>query len=112
MALVGVLALSTAVRERVAAWSRLWEIAVIALVPLGTLVAVEAAFFAPEGGRTVVAEQGRYIFPAVGALAAIAVAGTFGLGRRLQVPIATILVVATIGLSYASQWLTLGSFFA
>ena len=111
MAIVGVLALSTAVRERIAAWSRFWEIAVIALVPLCTLVAVEAVFFAPNGGRTVVAEQGRYIFPAIGALAAIAVAGTFGLGRRFHVPLATILVVAMIGLSYASQWLTLGSFF-
>ena len=74
-------------------------------------MAVEAAFFAPDGGRTVVAEQGRYIFPAIAALAAIAVGGTFGLGRRWHVPLATTLVVAMIGLSYASQLLTLGSFF-
>ena len=38
-------------------------------------------------------------------------AGTFGLGRRWHVPLATTLVVAMIGLSYASQLLTLGSFF-
>ena len=75
------------------------------------LVAVEAAFFAPGGGRTVVAEQGRYIFPAIAALAVIAVGGTFGLGRRLQIPLATGLVVAMIGLSYASQLLTLNSFY-
>jgi Predicted membrane protein (DUF2142) len=112
MALVGVLALSAAAREWVAARRRFWEIAVIALVPVCTLVAVEAVFFAPNGGRIVVAEQGRYIFPAITALAAIAVAGTFGFGRRLQVPLATVLVFAMIGLSYASQWLTLGSFFS
>ncbi len=83
----------------------------IALFPICVLVAVEAAYFAPDGGRTVVAEQGRYIFPAIAALAAIAVGGTFGAGRRWHVPLATTLVVAMIGLSYASQWLTLGSFF-
>jgi hypothetical protein len=111
MIAVGVLALSTSVRERVAARARFFELAVIALYPVCVLVAVEAAFFDPSGGRTVVAEQGRYIFPAIAALAAIAVAGTFGLGRRWQVPLATTLVVAMIGLSYASQLLTLGSFF-
>jgi hypothetical protein len=111
MATVGVLAVSTAVRERVAARTRVFELAVIALFPICVLVAVEAAFFAPNGGRTVVAEQGRYIFPAIAALAAIAVAGTFGLGRRWHVALATTLVVAMIGLSYASQLLTLGSFY-
>jgi hypothetical protein len=112
MAVVGVFALSAGVRERVAAKARFFELAVIALFPVCVLVAVEAAFFDPTGGgRTVVAEQGRYIFPAIAALAAIAVAGTFGLGRRWQAPLATTLVVAMIGLSYASQLLTLGSFF-
>jgi hypothetical protein len=111
MAAVGLLALSTAVRERIAVRARGFEIAVIALFPVCVLVAVEAAFFTPSGGRTVVAEQGRYIFPAIAALAAIAVGGTYGLGRRWQVPLATVLVLAMIGLSYASQLLTLGSFF-
>ena len=112
LVVVGLLALSTAIRERVALLVRSFEVAVIALFPICTLVAVEAAFFAPEGGRTVVAEQGRYIFPAIAALSAIAVAGTFGLGRRLHASIATVLVVAMFGLSYASQLLTLGSFFS
>jgi Predicted membrane protein (DUF2142) len=111
MGLVALLALSAAVRERVAVAARFFEVAVIALFPICVLVAVEAAYFAPDGGRTVVAEQGRYIFPAIAALAAIAVGGTFGAGRRWHVPLATTLVVAMIGLSYASQWLTLGSFF-
>ena len=111
MAVVGLLAVSATARERLAARTRVFELAVIALFPVCVLVAVEAAFFAPEGGRTVVAEQGRYIFPAIAALAAIAVGGTFGLGRRWHVPLATTLVVAMIGLSYASQLLTLGSFF-
>ncbi|HEX3391761.1 MAG TPA: hypothetical protein VHS55_04300, partial [Solirubrobacteraceae bacterium] len=111
MGFVGLLALSAAVRERLAARVRSFELIVIALFPICVLVAVEAAFFAPDGGRTVVAEQGRYIFPAIAALATIAVGGTFGFGRRWQAPLATVLVVAMIGLSYASQLLTMSSFF-
>ncbi len=111
MAIVGLLAVSSAIRNRLAVRVRLFELAVIALFPVSVLVAVEAAFFDPTGGRTVVAEQGRYIFPAIAALAAIVVAGTFGLGRRWQVPLATVLVVGMMGLCYASQLLTLGSFF-
>lgn len=109
MGATGVLAVSSALRMRAAAMTRAVELAVISLVPLGTLLAVEAAFFDPVNDRTVVAEQGRYIFPAITALAAIAVAGTFGLGKRWHVPLATVLVVAVMGMSYASQWLTLGS---
>jgi Predicted membrane protein (DUF2142) len=108
---VGLLAVSAAARNWRAVRKRAFEVAVIALLPVCVLLAVEAAFFDPAGGRTVVAEQGRYIFPAITALAAIAVAGTFGLGRRWQVPLATTLVVATMALCYASQLLTLGSFF-
>jgi Predicted membrane protein (DUF2142) len=108
---VGLLALAAAVRNWRAVRGRGFEVAVIALFPACALVAVEAAFFAPSGGRTVVAEQGRYIFPAITALAAIAVAGTFGFGRRWHIPVATTLVVAMMALCYASQLLTLGSFF-
>jgi hypothetical protein len=111
MVVVGLLALLTALRNLVFVRRHCFELAVIALFPISVLVAVEAAFFDPSGGRTVVAEQGRYIFPAISALAAIAVAGTFGFGRRFQVPLATVLVVGMMALCYASQLLTLGSFF-
>ncbi|MGO9490141.1 MAG: DUF2142 domain-containing protein [Solirubrobacteraceae bacterium] len=111
MAAVAVLGLRAAWRWRAKLPSRGWELLLILLVPLCVLVAVEAAFFAPDGGRTVVAEQGRYIFPAIGALATLAVLGTFGLGRRLHVPLLTVLVVAMIALSYAGQLLTLTGFY-
>jgi 4-amino-4-deoxy-L-arabinose transferase-like glycosyltransferase len=111
MAAVGLLALAAAWRYRRWVARHGWEVALIILFPLCTLLAVEAAFFTPTGGRTVVAEQGRYIFPAIGALAVIAVGGTFGLGKRLQVPLATVLVVAMIGTCFAAQLLTLGSFY-
>jgi len=111
MGAVGLLAVGAAARNWRAVRERGFEVVVIALFPVCVLVAVEAAFFAPTGGRTVVAEQGRYIFPAIGALAAIAVAGTYGLGRRWHVPLATTLVVGMMALCYASQLFTLGSFF-
>lgn len=111
MAIVGVLAVCTAVRERPALRARLFEVATIALYPVCVIVAVEAAFFDPSGDRAVVAEQGRYIFPAIAALSAIAVAGTFGMGRRRHVATATVLVVAMIGVSYAGQLLTLAGFY-
>lgn len=111
MGVVGLLSLSAAWRYRGKLRQIGWAVLVVVLFPLCTLLAVEAAFFTPTGGRTVVAEQGRYIFPAIAALAAIAIGGTFGFGKRLQIPFATVLVVAMIGLSYASQLLTLGSFY-
>jgi len=111
MVIVGLLALTAAARNRQAIRTRFFEVLVILAFPVSVLLAVEAAFFTPIGGRTVVAEQGRYIFPAITALAAIVVAGTFGFGRRWQVPLATALVVGMMGLCYASQLLTLGSFF-
>jgi 4-amino-4-deoxy-L-arabinose transferase-like glycosyltransferase len=111
MVAVALLSLRAAWRHRAAVRQRGWEMAVVLLFPVCVLLAVEAAFFTPVGGRTVVAEQGRYIFPAIGALAAIAVGGTFGLGRRWHVTLASLLVVAMIALSFASQLLTLGSFY-
>jgi hypothetical protein len=111
MVAIGLLSLWVAMRNRLAIRTRFFEVLVIVLFPLCVLVAVEAAFFTPVGGRTVVAEQGRYIFPAITALAAITVGGTFAFGRRWQVPFATALVVGMMGLCYASQLLTLGSFF-
>jgi hypothetical protein len=59
----------------------------------------------------VLAEQGRYAFPAAAALAVIAVGGTFGLGRRRHVQLATALVVAMIGFNCASRLLALGAFY-
>jgi Predicted membrane protein (DUF2142) len=111
MAAIAVLGLKAAWQWRGLLKTRGWELLVILLVPLCVLLAVEAAFFTPNGGRTVVAEQGRYIFPAIGALATLAVLGTFGLGRRLHVPLLTGLVVAMIALSYAGQLLTLAGFY-
>jgi hypothetical protein len=110
MVMVAVLALAAVLRERAATRRRLAELVVLAAVPVCVLAAVAAALFAPQG-RAVPAEQGRYAFTAIAALAVIAVGGTFGLGRRWHAPLLTVLVVATIGLAYASRLVALQGFF-
>jgi 4-amino-4-deoxy-L-arabinose transferase-like glycosyltransferase len=107
---VAALAVAAVVRERVVARRLGWELAVVALVPICVAVAVEAAYFAPDG-RPALAEQGRYIFPAIAALATIAVGGTFGLGRRWHVPLVTALVVAVIGFGFAARFVALAGFY-
>ncbi len=110
MLAVAALAVAAVVRERLAARRIGWELATIALVPLCVVVAVEAAYFDPNG-RPVLAEQGRYIFPAISALAVIAVGGSFGLGRRWHVPLVTALVVGVIGFGFAARFVALAGFY-
>jgi len=111
MLVVAALAVAAVVRERSLARALGWELLVIALAPVCVIVAVEAAYFSLTV-RPQLAEQGRYLFPAISALAAIAVGGTFGLGRRWHVPLATALVVAVIGFSFAARFLALAGFYA
>jgi Predicted membrane protein (DUF2142) len=89
------------------------EILFLALVPVVVVCAVEAAYYPalihlPLDG---IAEQGRYAFPAITALAALVVGACHGLGRRRAVTLATVLVAGLIGLTYASQLLTLSAFY-
>jgi hypothetical protein len=82
------------------------------LVPVVVVVAVEAAYFTvfdlPIDGT---AEQGRYAFTAITAVAVLAASACVGLGRRRAVPVAAGLVAALIGLTAASQLLTLATFY-
>jgi hypothetical protein len=110
MIVVALLAAAAVVRERVVARALGWELAVLALAPICVIAAVEAAYLSLTG-RTVLAEQGRYAFPAATALAAIAVGGSFGLGRRWHVPLATALVVAVMGFGYAARFVALAGFY-
>ena len=110
MLAVGGLAVAAVVRERAVARRLGWELAVLALTPICVIAAVEAAYLS-LAVRPVLAEQGRYAFPALAALAAIAVGGTFGLGRRWHAPLATGLVVTVIGFGYAARFLALAGFY-
>jgi diacylglycerol kinase len=111
MGAAALLAIAAAVRHWQALRRRVFEVLVILMLPVCVLVAVEAAYFAPDGGRTAYAEQGRYIFPAIAALAVIAAGATFGVNQRWRAPLAVTMVIAMIALGYASQILTLASAF-
>lgn len=107
----GVLCAWTLLRERPAARPRALELAVLALAVVGVVAGVEAANFTPTGGRQVVAEQGRYAFTALAALAPIALGACLAFGRRWLVPAVSVMVFAMIGLCFASQLLALANFY-
>jgi len=96
-------------------WSwlrRHWlEVLVVTLMPVAVIVGFEAAYYTP-GTRPVLAEFGRYAFPAIAPLAALVVGVLHAFGRRRMLTVGTGLLVAMIALSYASQLLTLASFYA
>ncbi len=98
-------------RERLAARARGWEIAVLATALISVPLGVAAVHFVPDV-RSVPAEQGRYIFTAIVPLAALAAVATLAFGRRRAPLVAALLVAAVAILSYASQLLTLTTFYA
>jgi hypothetical protein len=115
-AVLGVLVLSAArlLWVRRDAFPRLWPEAVfIGLVPVTVVFAVGAAYFTLAGlPLDGTAEQGRYGFPAITAVAAIAVAGCIGVGERRARWVAAALVAGLLGLLVSSWVLTLSSFYA
>jgi hypothetical protein len=100
-------------RERAGALRRyLPEILFLASIPIVVVTAVEAAYFTLNIPTDGVAEQGRYAFPAITAVAAIVIAGCLGIGgRRRALPIAAALVAGLAVMTYAGQFLTLSTFY-
>jgi hypothetical protein len=94
--------------RRHAAWARRhWrELVFVALVPFVVVAAVEAAFYSALP-RLTTAEFGRYGFPAIAAMATLAVGACFAFGERRARSLTTGLVAAMIVLNCAAQWLTL-----
>lgn len=105
---LGVLALW---RERRFVSRRLIETAVLVLFPIVVIAAFEAVFYVPVM-RSVVAEMGRYAFPALVPLAVLATGALFGFGRRRALAAGSILLVVLLAFGYASQALTLTAFFS
>jgi hypothetical protein len=73
--------------------------------------AVEAAYFTIAWPVDGTAEQGRYAFTGITALAAIVIGGCLGLGRRRALPAAAALVAGLGMLLLAGQWLTLSTYY-
>jgi len=88
-----------------------WVVVVTLLVtPVIVIAAVERSF-ATVGQRSVIAEMGRYLFPAIGALALLAAGAFWAWRERWAAQITTAVVVVLMVLTYASQLLTLRGFY-
>jgi hypothetical protein len=105
------LGLRAARRERL--WLRRhWlEALTVIAVPVAVTMGFEAAYYTSTP-RVLIAEFGRYAFPAIGPLAVLVVGALHAFGRRRMVVVGVGLLVATMSLSYASQLLTLSAFYA
>jgi hypothetical protein len=95
-------------------WSwlrRHWlEALALILMPLAVVAGFEAAYYTTSP-RPLIAEFGRYAFPAIGPLALLFVGALHAFGRRRMLPVGVVLLVAMLALSYASQLLTLTAFY-
>ncbi len=111
MLAVPLLAVIAARREWGFVRRNLPETAVLLLVPIAVVAGFEAAFYT-TGTRPVIAEFGRYAFPAIAPLAVLVVASLHAIGRRRVLCAGVCLLVAMLALSYAAQLVTLTGFYA
>lgn len=100
----------TALREW--EWLRRHWLEALALLamPMAVVAGFEAAYYTP-GVRPLIAEFGRYAFPAIGPLALLVVGSLHVFGRRHMLTAGIVLMVAMAALSYAAQLVTLTSFY-
>jgi hypothetical protein len=87
------------------------EVVAVIAMPVCVIVGFVAAYYTPQP-RLVIAEFGRYVFPAIGPIAVLVVGALHAIGRQRMVMAGSALLVAMIGLSYAAQMLTLTAFYA
>ncbi len=94
-------------------WVRTHKLELLALIamPVAVIMGFEAAYFTTSP-RVLIAEFGRYAFPAIGPVAVLLVGALHAFGRRWMLTAGVVLAVAMIAFSYASQLLTLTSFYA
>ncbi len=94
-------------------WLRrhLFEALLLAAIPVAVVMGFEAAYYTGTP-RMLIAEFGRYAFPAIGPLAVLVVGALHAFGRQRMLAAGAVLLVAMMSLSYASQLLTLTHFYA
>jgi hypothetical protein len=94
------------------AWLRRNWVVVLTLLatPIIVVAGVERAFATPAQ-RPIIAEMGRYLFPAIGALALLAAGSFRAWGDRWAARLTVGVVASEMVLTYASQLLTLRGFY-
>jgi hypothetical protein len=113
LAMVAAVPLGVWAARREWTWVRRHALEVLALIamPAAVITGFEAAYYTPTP-RLMIAEFGRYAFPAIGPVAVLVVGALHAFGRRRMLTAGVALLVAMIALSYASQLLTLTAFYA
>jgi ABC-type dipeptide/oligopeptide/nickel transport system permease component len=113
LAMVSAIPLGVLAARQEGSWVRRhWaEVVAVIAMPVCVIVGFTAAYYTPQS-RIVIAEFGRYVFPAIGPIALVVVGALHAVGRGLLPTVASALLVAMIGLSYAAQMLTLTAFYA
>jgi hypothetical protein len=113
LAMVLTVALGLLAARREWGWvRRRWlEVLAVMAMPVAVVTGFVAAYYEPAA-KAIIPEFGRYAFPAIGPLAVLVVGALHAFGRRRMALVGVGLLVAMIALSYASQLLTLTSFYA
>ena len=111
MLAVPLLAVVAARREWRFVRGHLIDAGLLLLMPIAVVAGFEAAYYTP-GIRPLVAEFGRYAFPAIAPLAVLMVASLHAFGRRWALLGGAGLLVAMLALSYVAQLVTLTGFYA
>lgn len=106
---VAALAIAALWRRRRAAL-RIWApVAALAIALVSLVVGIHFAYYKTE--PRAIAEQGRYVFPAIIALTGMVVAAGWSLRREWVVPIVTGAVCLVLGFAYAAQLMALTGFY-
>lgn len=111
MITVPILGLIAIYREWPYVRTHLLDFLILALMPIAVFAGFEGAFYT-TGVRPLIAEFGRYEFPAIAPLAVLVVASLHAFSRRWVVFVGTGLLVAMIALSFSGQLVTLTGFYA
>ena len=111
LAVLVVLGVVVLVRRWDAVRSRGWETIVLLGVGAAIIAGVEAFYYTPTPRGTIIAEMGRYAFPAITAFAALAIAATLGAGRRRAPLLAAALAAWMVVLNTAGQLVALNGFY-
>jgi hypothetical protein len=106
----GVAAVVAAVRYRRQVLAG-WRPALVLMVAILGVFGLVAAAYVTDVPRSIPGEQGRYAFPALVPLAALAAFACLAFGRRHAVYAAAALVAAMAGLGVAGWWLALSGFY-
>ena len=107
---IAVLAVVAFIRYRRWLAQRWLEVVIVAATPVLVIAGYAAAFYT-AAQRSLIAEMGRYVFPALAPISAMVVGSLHAFGPRRAVAAGAVLLSLMLAFGYASQLLLFTSFF-